>query len=52
VFGVDTALVGAQQPPLGQRGDAAHRGKQLVGLLAGAGDRVRLVVEPVSARLG
>jgi hypothetical protein len=35
---LDRALVGAQQPPLGQRGDPVHRGKQLARVLAaGAG---------------
>src|SRR5215471_18556084 len=35
---VDRALVGAQQPPLGQRGDPVHRGEQLAWILSqGAG---------------
>ncbi len=31
---VDRALVGAQQPALGQRGDPVHRGQQLTRVLA------------------
>jgi len=50
--GVHPALVSAEQPPLAQRGGTVHRGQQLVGLPAGAGDRARLVDEPVPARRG
>jgi len=52
VLGVDAALVGAQQPPLAQRGHAMDRGQQLVGLMPGAGDRSRFVGEPAAACLG
>src|SRR3974377_1887853 len=35
---LDRALVGAQQPPFGQRGDPVHRGQQLARVIAaGAG---------------
>ena len=37
---VDRTLVGAEQPPLGQRGDPVHGGQQLAGVVAaGAGAR-------------
>src|SRR3974390_1477389 len=43
---VNRALVGAQQPPLGQRGDPVHGGQQLARVLAaGAGS-------PLAAPLG
>jgi len=32
---IDRALVGAKQPPLGQRGDLVDPGQQLGGVLAG-----------------
>ena len=57
---VHRSLVGAQQPPLGQRGDAVHGGQQLTGILAaGAGStlaaplvHIAQAVQPVVAHPG
>jgi hypothetical protein len=54
---VDRALVGAQQPPLGQRGDLVHAGEQLRGIRPGRARERCVDVEvagrrPVSPRVG
>src|SRR5664280_2853207 len=49
---VDRALVGAQQPALGQGGDAVHSGQQLTGVLAaGAGSALATPVTGVAQPL-
>ena len=49
---VDRALVGAQQPALGQRGDAVHAGQQLAGVLtAGPGGSLAAPVVGVAEPL-
>jgi hypothetical protein len=48
------ALVGAQEPALGQRGDPVDAGKELVGRQSGAPDNEGLVavVRPAGRRIG